>query len=86
MGKITEQLQVILKAESKNDLISKAKQQADMINTPPLSLTITYCNGKLYINNNLGMFNIDNQVKTKLLVGLLEESLNLIKKEEGHDG
>lgn len=86
MGKITEQLSNILEAP-KDKLVNRVNELLKMTNLPPFSISIIYVNGKIYVNNNLALFGLEESQKLELLKNILTDALNSIdhKIEKNRD-
>lgn len=52
----------------------------NIVNKPPINVTITFVNGRLFINSNLNIFNLTDAEKIELLGSMLTDSLNLLRK------
>lgn len=83
MGKTTEQLSEILQTP-KSGLVQKVKNLISLLNVPPFNVNITYVNGKLYVNNNLALFNLDEGQKLELLKNILTDALNSVNDKIQH--
>lgn len=86
MGKITEQLSEILKTP-KGELVDKVNELVKMTGLPPFSVSIIYVNGKIYVNNNLALFGLDESQKLELLKNILVDALGSVndKISNNHD-
>lgn len=73
---ILDQLSTLLNVDEYEKLLN-------IVQLPPVILTITYVNNKIYVHNNLGMFNLDEEQKLVILRSMINDTLTRLEGENG---